>query len=706
MTTTENASTLDPITYEILRHRLWSINDEAATTIARVSGSPVANESYDFNAALMTADGSVTVIGNYVMAHAAALDCIVQWVTREYSENPGIGPGDMFMTNDPYVGAMHQPDVAVIAPIFDGDRLIAWCGSIVHQSDVGGPVAGSVTAGARSIYEEAIPLAPVKIVEGGRIRKDIEKEYLIRSRTADLNALDLRGQVASNNVQTERILALCERYGTDVVLAAMDRLIGATTSQVGRRLSELPDGQWHHRSLIEHDGLEDAVYAIDLVMTKTGDHIDMDWTGSSDQAPAMINCSVGSMRGYTLAAFLTTLAYDIPWVPAGFWPHLSVKVRPGSIVDAKWPAGVSMGNTASGHNIRTAVSTCLSMMLDASEGYRHRAVASCIGSFSGQNISGTWAEDGQRFGTMLIDSMAGGGGAFGNADGIDTSGMSNAPAAATANVEKNEYLYPMLYLWRRETPDSGGPGEFRGGAGAEHAYVIHGSSGDFACTLFAHGVEQATSAGIAGGEPGSPNGFVVHRGGRDVRARFRDELAGTLEVPPPKANMTLHPDDVFVHWYAGGGGYGDPFARDVGRVLADARDGKVTAERAATHYGVVIEETDGGLVVDAEATAARRGAARKEPVASVADGTLRCRRCGTALGTIIDEATCDESLVIDEWPVTALQDGAKRFVLRRYHCPSCANQVHTEVDIAGAALIAPVVLAAIDPTTPTSEEHT
>jgi N-methylhydantoinase B len=295
---------------------------------------------------------------------------------------------------------------------------------------------------------------------------------------------------------------------------------------------------------------------------------------------------------------------------------------------------------------------------------------------------------------MLIDSMAGGCGAFGDADGVDSAGMTNAPAAATANVEKNEYLYPMLYLWRRETADSGGPGRFRGGVGGEHAYVIHGSSGDFACTLFAHGVEQPTSAGMAGGEPGAPNGFTIHRGGRDVRARRRDELAGTLEVPPPKANLTLHPDDVFIHWYAGGGGYGDPFDRDPQRVLADARDGKVTGERAATHYGVVIDEVAGELLLDVEATAARRTAARPDGVHTTSDTALTCRHCGTALGTIIDEATCEESPVIDEWPVTALQDGAKRFVLRRYHCPGCASQVHTEIDVVGTPLVAPVVLAA------------
>ena len=140
-----SAARQDAILFEVLRHRLWAINDEAATTIARVSGSPVANESYDFNTALMDGDGNVVVIGAYVMAHACALDRVVRYVIDEHSDNPGFGPGDMYVTNDPYVGAMHQPDVVVVAPIFVEGELTMWCGSVVHQPDVGGPLAGSVT---------------------------------------------------------------------------------------------------------------------------------------------------------------------------------------------------------------------------------------------------------------------------------------------------------------------------------------------------------------------------------------------------------------------------------------------------------------------------------------------------------------------------------------------------------------------------------
>jgi N-methylhydantoinase B len=165
---------------------------------------------------------------------------MVRHLIAEYSDNPGIGPGDMFVCNDPYVGAMHQPDVALVAPIFVEGTCVMWCGSVVHQSDVGGPLAGSVGIGARSIYEEAIPLAPIKIVEGGRLRKDLEREYLIRSRLPGLNALDLRGQIAANSLQIERVEALIARYGIDPILSATENLVTSTEHRFRARLAELP----------------------------------------------------------------------------------------------------------------------------------------------------------------------------------------------------------------------------------------------------------------------------------------------------------------------------------------------------------------------------------------------------------------------------------------------------------------------------------
>jgi hypothetical protein len=370
---------LDPATFEVLRHRLSAINDEAAVTIGRVSGSPIATEGNDFNSGLMTAEGETVVAGVYVLVHAAALGRIVRDIIDNYSDNPGIGPGDMFITNDTYVGAPHQADVVVVAPIFDGDRLIAWCGSCVHQADVGGPVPGSITVGARNIYEEALPISPVKIVERGVIRKDIEREYLTRSRTPELNRLDLLGQIAANRVQSERILDLCAKYGTDTVIAAFHRLIEATEARLRSRLRSLPDGVWRHVGFCEHDGVEDRVYAVRCTMTKRGDSLEFDFTESSDQAPALINTAEPTLSGYAMTAVMTVLGYDLPWVPAAFWRVMSIKSRPGSVVHCTMPAGMSMGVTSAGQEVRTAVNICVSRLLDASDDPLHGAqiLASC-----------------------------------------------------------------------------------------------------------------------------------------------------------------------------------------------------------------------------------------------------------------------------------------------------------------------------------------
>ena len=192
---------------------------------------------------------------------------------------------------------MHQPDVVVVAPIFVEGELTMWCGSVVHQPDVGGPLAGSVTTGAHSIYQEAIPLTPVRMVEAGRIRKDLEREYLVRSRLPELNALDLRGQIAANRLQATRVVELCARYGRDRVLAAVDNLVDSTERRFRARLRELPDGRWRSLSLVEHDGVQDAVYRVALTMDKRDDELTLDFTDSSDQAPALINCSTGTLYG-------------------------------------------------------------------------------------------------------------------------------------------------------------------------------------------------------------------------------------------------------------------------------------------------------------------------------------------------------------------------------------------------------------------------
>jgi N-methylhydantoinase B len=702
---------VDPVLFEVLRHRLWAINEEAAAAIARISGSPVANEAYDFNTGLMTGSGQVLVVGPYVMAHAAALDGIVEFLIDEYSENPGIRDGDMFATNDPYLGANHQADVAIVAPIFHEGERIMWCGSIVHQSDVGGPVAGSVNSKAHSIYEEAIPLAPIRMVEEGRVRKDLEREYLIRSRMPGLNALDLRGQIAANRVQVERVRALCDEYGREAVLDVVDHLVDTTEKRFRARLAELPDGEWSSETVVEHDGLTDTAYRVACTATKTGDELKFDFSASAKQAPAVINCSPGAVRGYVLGTLLTMLGYDMSWTPAGVWPAVEVVTTPGTIVSPEWPAGAAVGNQAAGTAVRTVVNCCVAEMLDGSAALAEKAMAPSMGSFSGQNISGLRA-DGNRFGTMLLDSLGGGMGARAFADGVDTGGMLTAPKSAIGNVEINEHNYPILYLWRRQASDSGGPGRWRGGVSGEHAYVAHRVDGTIESTQFGQGVEHPSSPGVLGGEPGSVNLYLCVRGGAKVGALSLEELDGEGEVLAAKGTVPLAPEDVFIHAYAGGGGLGDPLEREPELVFADVRAGTVSVAGAERDYAVVVTGSGNAQALDAEATTALRGERRRarlggrepKPAGERPDGATRlgsgldgierdgatvrlCGRCQTELGPasepLLDQLAEEIVPMGDRWPDAARLPGTSRFAFRRRHCPGCGAQVDARVRLEG-----------------------
>src|SRR3990167_512680 len=231
-----NQRKLDPVTFEVLRHRLWAINDEAGITIKLVSGSPIVTEGYDFNTGVLTCRGDMVIMGVYVGSHASVMEEIIRHIQEDYKDNPGINEGDMFLCNDPYYGALHQPDVTIIAPVHWDGKLVAWTGCTAHQVDVGGPVPGGWSVGATSIFQEATPIPPIKIVEGGIIRKDLEKEYLRKSRLPGLVALDLRAQIAANNVSGKRLQELMKLYGTETVLLAMEQIISYVESRFKSRL--------------------------------------------------------------------------------------------------------------------------------------------------------------------------------------------------------------------------------------------------------------------------------------------------------------------------------------------------------------------------------------------------------------------------------------------------------------------------------------
>lgn len=714
-TTVTSGLRLDPRTFEILRHRLWYINDEGALTISRVSGSPVATEVFDMNTGLMTAEGDLVYIDNFICAQATTLASLVKHLRAEQADNPGFAPGDAFLCNDPYVSVCHQTCVQVASPIFHGDELVAWTGASLHAIDTGGPTAGQVQLDAADIHGEQPLFGPMKVVERGRFRRDIERTYLKNSRLPDLLALDLRAKVAAVDVIRRRMGDAFAEFGVETVLAGMADIIDYTEQRLRARLRELPDGTWRHRGYIEFD---DDVYDCHVTMVKDGERLIFDFSETADQAPATINCTVHGLRGGVLAAVLVYLCWGIPWSPAAISRIVEVRSRPGTVVHARWPAGVSKSTTTGIWEVRNLASITIGKMLAASERHRSRAMAGWQGVKALEELFGSY-EDGSRYGGPLLDGMAGGSGALPDRDGIDTGGHTSSLRATIANVESYEFRYPILYLYRRQTMDSGGPGKFRGGAGVSMMYAAHGVRRIDTKILHTFGVEQPESPGLCGGLPSTTNQFAILRDS-DVRARFAagevprelSDIDGRLEVYGAYAATSMTDQDVYRVVSMGGGGYGDPIERDPARVLDDVQRLLVSEEWAQRLYGVVVR--DGR--VDEDATQARRAAIRAQrraaaapPAApggedrgaweperegvrlgealfydrSGAEPVHRCR-CGHVLGSA--QTPWQEQAAIARLPVQEIgpevnphRVNGARFEVRELYCPGCATLLGAEV---------------------------
>jgi N-methylhydantoinase B len=707
---------LDPSTFEIVRHRLWHVNDEGALTISRLSGSPVATEVFDMNTGLMTASGDLVYIDNFICAQATTLAPHVKYLLAEYADNPGFGPGDAFLCNDPYVSVCHQNCVQVAGPVFDGDDLVAWAGASLHAIDVGGPTAGQVQVDAADIYGEQPLIGPIKLVESGRFRRDVERTYLRNSRLPELLGLDLRAKVAAVEVIRARLREAFTDFGTETVLAGMDDVIDYTESRLRARLEELPDGEWRHRGYIEFG---DDVYACHVAMRKEGGHLTFDFGETAEQAPAVINCAYPGLVGGVLAAVMVYLCWEIPWSPAGVLRTLTVESRPGTVVHAQHPAGVSKSTTTSIWEVRNLASITVGKMLAASERHRDRAMAGWQGVKALEELFGV-EPSGARFGGPMLDGMAGGGGALPTRDGIDTGGHTSSLRATIANVESYELRYPVLYLYRRQTPDSGGPGMFRGGAGISMMYTVHGVDEIPTKILHTFGTEQPESPGLCGGYPSTTNQFALVRDS-DVLERFErgelpqelGDLDGTVEVHGAYAVTSQRRGDVFRSESMGGGGYGDPLDRAPALVARDAENALVTPKWAERVWGVVL--LDGGRV-DEAATATRRAALRDERRRTAADQghapsveavpwdaaregirlsealfydpstptpIYRCR-CGARLGSA---AVPYKELVA--WARFRVQRigpevnpydlGGGRFELREFYCPGCFTMLEVEI---------------------------
>jgi N-methylhydantoinase B len=704
---------LDPVTFEVIRHRLWAINDEQGRMAARLSGAPIIYEAYDLNAALMTADGRGLCCGVYVMHHGATIDGFVRRVLAEWPAAQ-IREGDMFFTNDPWWGALHANDGILAMPIFWQGELVAWSGIVMHDSDVGSPVPGSFVTGATDRFGEA-PLFPaIKLVEGFEPRRDIERAYLRNSRTPEQNALNMRARVAALRTTHGRIGELVERYGIATFHAVQEGIIAYVERVLRGRLREIPDGSWVAHGYHDHDGNSDEIYRICCRLTKRADRLCFDMSGTAPQAPGPINCARPALEGVIMGVILTVLCYDLPWAIGGLREIAQIEAADGTLVTALSPAAVSMASIMAGLSVQDVVAHAVAQMLLCSDRHRSEAQASWSPGICGGTFAAT-LRDGSTSIALLSESFGGGGGARTFADGIDSGGVFHSMASRIANVEALESRGRLLEIYRREACDGGGAGRFRGGAGLEFAVTPHKVDGAGRLITRSSGVSVPAGHGLAGGRPGSPVGGVVLRGS-NVRELFAGGRLPTSEqqfsarevvVLEAKALTALEQGDVVIAGSAGGAGYGDPLRREPELVAGDVRAGLVSEAGARDAYGVIApagvcdsaatgraRETiraarlrEGRLLLDVAEQAEPPAAERRRPVSdtiAAAGGWLRCTVCGQALGA--DDADLLRTGLVRELPLSALGARFARcrtdYVLREHACPRCGTTFAADVEAA------------------------
>jgi N-methylhydantoinase B len=653
---------IDPVTYEVIRSRLWAINQDHMHTIRRISGSGVTVYAYDYSVSIQTEDGEGVVFGPGILFFAGCADLVVKWTLEHRSGNVGIHSGDVFAQCDPWVGTNHQMDAAVYAPIFVDGKLFCWVYNCVHQQEVGGVEPGGFVQQARDTFWEATAFPPLKLIDSGIWREDVVDAWIRRSRLPQLNHLELKSQVAGVEFARSRMEEMLCAYGPQTVKGVMRRMIAHTETSVRTRLRSVPDGTW--RDVRYCAGAlpgDRALHRLELEVTKREDGLSFANAGT-DPSVGSLNVAPGVWRAAILNAVLPLLAWDQYLCGAGVLACLQFNPSLGAMTSARWPAGVStsLGTT----NVVTQAQYLISKMLGSSPAQRVNMLgASALHTQTYTQMFGI-DRDGEPYANFPFDGIGGGAGASSFADGVDHGGGLISTQLRIGNAEEWERVIPFLYLYRRELPTSGGHGRWRGGASLVTAWTGWRSEESY---IASGGLMQAATLGVglSGAFPSSAGVFwsaerteiaaALSNGDWPADREQLRELAPHGTLPPAKKfDNPLRSGDVFEVVPPLAAGHGDPLLRRPELVASDVARGRLSPGDAERLYGVGLG-ADG--TADPAATEERRRAARARRLAGLTHPAPARR--GTAEGPVLGYAL--ETVSVQEW------DGTPRLCCAECH---------------------------------------
>jgi N-methylhydantoinase B len=566
---------------------------------------------------------------------------------------------------------------------------------------------GSFCIDASDTFEEPVSWPPIKLIEGGTVRTDVEALFARQSRAALALRMDLRAAIAGIETTRAKIGDLVAQHGAAVVKHVLRATLDSGERLFAERLADIPDGRWSHRVYTEAAVSGDrGTYAYQVNLTKVGQRLVVDNAGTDPQAGA-INLTFAAFAGAVLAAITQQMTPDLGGAYGGVYRRVEFRPEPGLLNCADFPAAVSPSGALTTELQLNAAGIAVAKMLSTgSERSRARILGPCIPHFYGPIQAGAGA-NGVPFIFGNTDGMMGSLGGTPIRDGVDTGGHYWVPDSIAANVEDSEAQYPILFLYRRMLPGGAdGAGRHRGGLGVVEGAMPHEAA---AFHMLLHENEAFTKGdGLAGANPGSLARFR-HSRNTDVHEQLADgrvpvdfddvcgdEVVTVFKGPP----LALGPSDVFEWTSPTTGGYGDPLLRDPQQVADDVADRILTAEVAERVYGVVLRERAVDQVTTAqlrqtmrarrlggrapgEPVPAPEGARRVGDILHVVDGRWWCN--GADLGSVRENYKI--GCVLLEQPARKLApefaatdtEIADRFVVREYLCPVTGYRIDCEI---------------------------
>ena len=583
---------MDRITYEIVRNALYAIALEMKIAMMHTAGSPIIHSGGDASAAIFDAEMQLVAQGNDIPTMLGSA-VVSTKVSVEAIGVENLRPGDVIISNDAYLGGgNHQPDVQFTRPVFFEGEIIAYTMTRGHWVDIGGTSPGSYTPVTWDIHAEGIRIPPVLIYRNDAPVEDMVRLITRNTRDPDNRLLDIKAQYSGTYVGDRRLSELAQKYGKAAVAEAMRESLSYSERLMRSEIRLIPDGVYYGEDLIEpvqSPGWPDDLIPIKVKITKAGDEMVFDYTGTAPQVRGGINCPLAVTCNST---WFTVKAITDPSIPInqGCYRPIKIICPEGTLLNCTYPASVVSGNTETSPRVIDMLLTALAPAVPKRVVAQSHDAA-CSGIFGGADPVEDRVRAMRRRYVGQIDPHAGGFGARPDKDGINAIRVL-VGNAGIQSVEQIEHNVPLTIEKWEIVIDTGGAGRFRGGCTTERIYRVE--------------FDEATFTAIAERGRVAPKGLFGGKEGALFQSSVTRKDGSVDRLPAKGAFVVVRKGDRAALQPAGSGGYGDPLARDPRRVLDDVLDGYVSNAAARESYGVVL--TADGRKVDAGATAALREA--------------------------------------------------------------------------------------------------